>query len=62
MLAKAARLATAICLYSYTVPLNVARCFATSIVNTLSATKNNLNLPPKLLSAKQAYIYCFSKR
>jgi hypothetical protein len=50
--AKAARLVTAICLYNYTVPLNVARCFATSIVNAPSATKNNLNLLPKLLSAK----------
>jgi hypothetical protein len=52
LLAKAARLATAICLYNYTVPLNVARCFATSIVNAPSATKNNLNLLPKLLSVK----------
>jgi hypothetical protein len=60
--AKAAGLATAICLYNHTVPLNVARCFATSIVDAPSATENNPNLPPKLANAKQAYGHRFAKR
>jgi hypothetical protein len=51
-LAKVAGLATAICLHNYTVPLYVARCFATSIINAPSATKNNLNLLPKLANVK----------
>jgi hypothetical protein len=61
-LAKAAVLATAICLHNYTVPLYVARCFATSIIDAPSATEDNPNLLPKLVSAKQAYIHRFSKR
>jgi hypothetical protein len=60
--AKAAGLATAICLYNYTVPLYVARCLATSIINAPSAIENNPNLPPKLLSIKQAYIHRFAER
>jgi hypothetical protein len=60
--AKAAGLATAICLQNHTVPLFVARCFATSMIDAPSATKDNPNLLPKLVSAKQARIHRFSKR
>jgi hypothetical protein len=60
--AKAAGLATAICLYNYTVPLYVARCFATSIVNAPSATEDNPNLPPELANAKQAHFHRFAER
>jgi hypothetical protein len=60
--ARAAGLATAICLYNYTVPLFVARCFATSIIDAPSATKDNPNLPPEPTSAKQAHIHRFAER
>ena len=59
--AKAAGLATAICLYKHTVPLYVARCFATSMIDAPSATENNPNLPPEPSSAKQAHIHRFAE-
>jgi hypothetical protein len=59
--AKAAGLATAICLYNHTVPLYVARCFATSMIDAPNATENNLSLPPELSSAKQAHIHRFAE-
>jgi hypothetical protein len=40
----------------------VARCFATSIVDAPSATKNGANLPPEPSSAKQAHIHRFAER
>jgi hypothetical protein len=60
--AKAAGLATATCLHNYAVPLFVARCFATSIIEAPSATKDNPNLPPEPANAKQAYVHRFAER